>query len=152
MNDWDTLARALRRLHAQLLQQVRGDYERASGVQVGPGELLMLATRDANFAWLRMLSELMADIDHLRDLPAGQLDDKVRAVVRGAVDELLVPASGTAQDSEFTANYWPHVHRDPEAAMAHAAVKQALRGWPEAAGGCGHRAVVAERAKPAPRR
>lgn len=152
MNDWDALARALRRLHAQLLQQVRGDYERASGVQVGPGELLMLATRDANFTWLRMLSELMADIDHLRDLPAQQLDDEVRAAVRGAVDELLAPASGTGQDSEFTASYWPHVHRDPQTTMAHAAVKQVLRDWPQAPAGSGHRALVSERAKPVRRR
>ena len=99
-----------------------------------------------------MLWGLVPEAAPLPHRPAGQVDDQVRAAVRGAVDELLAPASGTGQDSEFTASYWPHVHRDPETTMAHAAVKQALRDWPAPEAGSGHRALVADRAKPVRRR
>lgn len=136
MDDWNSLARALRELHAALLRRARTQYMQERGIaeEIGPGDLLMLATRDESFAWLRSLSELMTDIDYLRDDPAAVQGPQLRSAVRGAVEELLMPASGDTSAGAFGAHYWQHVNADPEVTMAHAAVKQALAAWPQPEG------------------
>jgi hypothetical protein len=134
MDDWDTLARTLRSLHSVLLRRVRADYIQERGLrdeEVGPGELLMLATRDDNFAWLRSLSELMTEIDELRDSADAKQDDRVRAAVRATLEGLLAAPPDSGEGTPFQANYWRHVHGDPEVTIAHAAIRQALRSWPE---------------------
>ena len=135
MDDWNVLARALRQLHSALLQRARADYMREHGrtEEVGPGELLMLATRDESFAWLRSLSELMTDLDYLRDEPAMAQGHELRAAVRGAVEELITPSGGQEAADSFAARYRKHLE-EPEVTVAHAAVKQALAGWPEPRG------------------
>lgn len=132
MDDWNDLARALRKLHGVLLQRARDDYARShgGGQQIGPGELLMLATRDESFAWLRSLSELMTDIDYLRDDADTRQDDKLRGAVRGAVESLPQPPPDGEAAGAFAQRYWPLVNTDPEVTMAHAAARQALQGWP----------------------
>jgi hypothetical protein len=62
------VAAALRVLHRALLDEQRAEHERAHG-PVGSGQLLHLATSDPSFAWLRVLSEFMADLDALLDEP-----------------------------------------------------------------------------------
>jgi len=134
--EWNTLAGALRTLHAALLRRVRAEYVKQRGLadnEVGPRELLMLATRDESFAWLRSLSELMSDIDELRDSTEGAGEPRLQAAVRGAVESLLAPAPSGATPTSFQENYWRHVHDDPEVTIAHSAVRQSLRTWPEAA-------------------
>jgi hypothetical protein len=132
MKHWTALERALRDLHGVLLRRAAREYMQQRGLTEppGPGELLMLATRDESFEWLRNLSELMADIDHLRELPEPRNEPGVRAAVRGAVEGLLMPPADQQEASAFAARYWSHVHADPEVTMAHAAVKQALQAWP----------------------
>jgi hypothetical protein len=134
MSEWDTLARSLRQLHLALLQRARIDYAREHEVseQIGPGELLMLTTRDPAFDWLRSLSELMADIDHFREAPEASRDPAVRAAVRAAVEGLLAPPANSESATPFAARYWAYVHEDPTVTMAHAAVRQVLQSWPAA--------------------
>jgi hypothetical protein len=146
LNDWNSLARVLRDLHAALLRRARTEYMRERGIaeEIGPGELLMLATRDESFAWLRSLSELMTDIDYLRDDPAIAKGQELRSAVRGAVEELLRPPGDEAAAGAFAVRYGEHVNADPDVTMAHAAVKQALAGWPPPQG-TGHKEVAQHR-------
>jgi hypothetical protein len=132
LNDWKTLARALRQLHHTLLQRARADYTREQGLaeEVGPGELLMLATRGPGFAWLRSLSELMADIDDFQEQADAVHDQELRAAIRAAVDGLLTPPADGTPAPPFAERYWHHLRDDPAVTMAHAAVKQALQAWP----------------------
>jgi hypothetical protein len=122
---FDTLARALRELHRTLMERARRDYERTHITIVNPGELLQLLTTHGDFAWLRELSELMADIDIVRDAQSDVIE-AMTAAVRPAVEHLL---GGPDVSSAFAQRYWPYVHDDPHVAMAHAAVKQALNAW-----------------------
>src|SRR5205823_2780051 len=80
MEEWNALASALRALHKALLRGARADYMRQHGLaeEISPGELLMLATRDEGFAWLRSRSELMTEIDELRDSPDCVQDPALR--------------------------------------------------------------------------
>jgi hypothetical protein len=132
MNDWNALSRALRDLHAALLRRARDDHAREEGLtqEIGPGELLMLATRDEKFAWLRSLSELMTDIDYLRDEAAAAGNAALRPAVRAAVEQLLTPPAQPETAGPFAQRYWEVMRQDPEVTMAHAAVRQALQGWP----------------------
>src|SRR5437773_11324633 len=60
------LSARLVRLHALLLDRERHVYEERHG-PVGSWELLQLLLRDEQFAWLRSLSTLMAQIDAVVD-------------------------------------------------------------------------------------
>jgi hypothetical protein len=81
------------------------------------------------------LSELMTEIDELRDSAEARQDERVRAAIRTTVEALLAPSGAAGDRNVFQENYWRHVHGDPETTMAHAAIRQALRAWPE--GGTG---------------
>jgi hypothetical protein len=124
---FDTLARALRELHRTLMERARRDYERTHITIINPGELLQLLTTHEDFAWLRELSELMADIDIVRDAESDVVD-AMTAAVRPAVEHLFATPGDLS--GVFAQRYWPYVHDDPHVAMAHAGVKQALNGWP----------------------
>jgi hypothetical protein len=126
--DWQSVANALRELHRALLERARRDYEREHEEVLNPGHLLRLLATDPFFDWLRSLSELMVDIDMIRDGEPALLNELASAV-RPAVEHLItVPkAPGTFP---FAERYWPYVQDDPHVAMAHAAVKRTLASWP----------------------
>src|ERR1700754_1805417 len=108
-NDFDRLARALRELHRALMERARRDYERERITTVSPGELLQLLTTDEAFAWLRELSELMADVDIVRDAPADVLQ-ATAAGIRPAVEHLF---GSPESDGAFAQRYWSYVHDEP---------------------------------------
>ena len=126
---WTELARALRELHRALMERARRDYESGHGIALNPGKLLELLTTDAQFAWLRGLSELMVDIDVVRDAEEPVMDELAGAV-RGAVEHLVSAPGAPEGATEFAARYWPYVHDDPHVAIAHAEVKRVLGAWP----------------------
>jgi hypothetical protein len=66
--------------------------------------MIMLATQDDEFAWLRSLSELMARLDELRKLPTAASDQELHASVRAAVEALIAPAAGHDTNA-FAAKY-----------------------------------------------
>ena len=129
-SDFDRLARALRELHRVLMLRARREHERVTLTVVSPGELLKLLTTAESFAWLRELSELMADVDIVAD-GSGDAREAASGAIRPAVEHLL--GTPDSQDA-FAQRYWPYVHDEPHVAMAHAGVKQALNAFPPGAG------------------
>jgi hypothetical protein len=126
---WDKLASALRALHRALMERARRDYEREHLVVLDPGELLRLLTTDAQFEWLRGLSELMVDIDVVREAEP-ELMDELSTAVRSAVEHFVSAPKTSDSAGAFAQRYWPYIQDDPHVAMAHAGVKQALGAWP----------------------
>src|SRR2546427_11134118 len=53
-------------LHKTLLEMERADFERVSG-RLTSGELLQLVINHPQFAWLRMISALVVQIDEMLD-------------------------------------------------------------------------------------
>jgi hypothetical protein len=91
--------------------------------------LLQRLTSDAEFAWLRGLSEVMVDLDLVHDAaPPDQAD--IAPAMRAAVEHLLSNAQTPA--GVFAQRYWRYVHDHPQIAMAHGAVRQALSAFPPA--------------------
>jgi len=111
----------LLRLHKSLLDMERQEFEKTSG-RVSPGELLQLVINDAQFAWLRMISALVVEIDELlnADDPATLSD----------FDDLISQARlllTSPESDEFKTKYQAALQHEPAVVMAHATVMQLLR-------------------------
>jgi hypothetical protein len=119
------LASELKLLHKALLQVGRAAFEDEHGPVQGELQLLHLIVHDPAFAWLRPLSELMADLDVLLDLESPPNDEE-QAAVRGEVEDLLSPAGGESWAAVTT-----FIQRAPEVAAAYARVRQILSSLPK---------------------
>jgi hypothetical protein len=124
------LAAALRSLHRALAERGRRQFEQQRGTVVAPGEWLQALVGDSQFAWLRALSELMVDLDVFLEADPGPAVDDA-AAIRAEVERLIAPAASPAGGS-FAERYWRFVHDEPQVAIAHAEVRQALDRLPEA--------------------
>ena len=116
------LSKALLRLHKTLLDGERAAYERLHGPIPSNGAFLQLVLGHLSFAWLRDLSRSMARLDELADAqevaPAEALHAQT-ALLR----TLLTPMK---DGEEFHRRYHDALERDPDAALAHAAVVELL--------------------------
>lgn len=139
MSDTDTptpqqplavLGNALRALHRALVNRARQNFEQERHAVLGAGELLQLLTSDPHFAWLRSLSELIVDIDVFLEADPAPTDDEA-SVVRAEVQRLISPVTNAATDADFTGRYWEFVHAEPQVAIAHGEVRQALDRLPK---------------------
>jgi hypothetical protein len=107
----------LLRLHKVLLDRERTAYEQIAG-KVSSGEMLQLVIGDAQFAWLHRLSELIVQIDELRQADEPITPDMV-TVLLGDLRAMLTP---NAAGDEFAIKYDRALQTSPDAVLAHAAV------------------------------
>src|SRR5205085_2645189 len=105
-------------------EAVRLGYESEHGRIAGPGELLRLLTQHDHFAWLRQLSELLADLDALSGEPPTQ---ELGAAVRGAAEALVLAPK---EPGEFWRRYSPLLQQHAEVAVAHGQVRKLLSALP----------------------
>ena len=115
------LSRRLVRLHRLLLDRERSAYEDRHGA-IPPVQVLHLVLHDEQFAWLRTLSMLMAQIDAVVDAGEPLARDDARAAFREAYRLLKSGEGGTFQDK-----YYGVLQDSPDVVMAHAAVSEVLR-------------------------
>ena len=133
LSDWDNLRRVLRDLHRALVARASRDYtwDHQRLWQPDPGQLLQMLTKDPEFNWLRGLSALMVEIDIARD--DAEAREQSAPGMRAAVERFIVPPLDASAQDDFAQRYWPYVQQDPDIAITHAAVKQAISRWPRAA-------------------
>jgi hypothetical protein len=114
----------LLRLHKILLDMERADYEKMFG-SVNSGELLQLVINGSQFAWLRMISALVVEMDETLDELDGEppaTPEEIRSLLAQA--RLLL----TSSDNEvFRQKYQAALQREPAVVMAHAEAMQTLR-------------------------
>lgn len=111
----EELRNALLELHRAILQAQRLRYERDHGRVESRGELLQLVVRHPEFAWIRALSALIAQLDEWSQSQAQGRDEEIAATVRAL--KTLIQPDGT--NEEFTSRYWPMLEITPEALVAH---------------------------------
>lgn len=104
-------------LHRALLEAERREYEGVHG-RVSANELLQLALRDAQFAWLHELSTLIVRIDELVSADEAPGESEFTEVTE-RIRALLRPSpSGTG----FAQRYDRAIQADPAVLLAHRAV------------------------------
>jgi hypothetical protein len=124
------LAQALRSLHRVLAERVRRDIEAREQTTIMPGQWLSRLTGDAEFAWLRALSELIVDLDVFLDTDPAPADDDL-ASIRADVERMIAPSPVPGTESAFSQQYWHYVHEEPQVGTVHVEVRQALDRVPQ---------------------
>ena len=115
------LRNKLLHLHKILLEMERADFERVSG-RLTSGELLQLVINHPQFAWLRMISALVVQIDEMLDAEEPATLNDVQNVLSQA--RALFSAS---TDEVFNEKYQAALQREPAVVMAHSEVAKLLR-------------------------
>jgi hypothetical protein len=108
-------------LHRALLESERRLYELANG-RVTPGELLNLALKHQQFAWLHAFSLLIVRID---ELLAGE-EPPNEADVIAVEAELKMRLTPSETGTFLEQRYDRAIQNDPAVLLAHRAVTQAL--------------------------
>lgn len=119
----ETLSRRLQKLHAQLIEA-----EREFHPGLAPLTLLDRLVNDPEWAWLRPLSALIADIDHVlaQAQPATEFD---RAVVAAHARGLLA-GEGDLQNQQFLDRYRALLQMHPALVSLHGELKALLKTAP----------------------
>jgi hypothetical protein len=115
------LRHQLLHLHKSLLDMERTNYEKVFG-RVTSGELLQLVINHPQFAWLRLISALVVQIDEM-------LDASEQATVNDA-QELLSQARmlfSSTKNEEFQQKYQDALQREPAIVVAHAEMMKMLK-------------------------
>ncbi|HSD75096.1 MAG TPA: hypothetical protein VLB75_10025 [Steroidobacteraceae bacterium] len=118
-----TLNRMLQQLHSHIL-----DVERQSNPGLTGAALLDRLLNDPGWAWLRGLSALMADIDHVlaQNEPPSESDRAVAAAhIRG-----LLFGQGDLSNEQFLGRYRPLLQLNPSLASVHGELKGLLNRQP----------------------
>lgn len=108
------------RLHKILLERERHAYEQRHG-SVAPGALLRLLLHDEAFAWLRLLSALIAETDEVVDADEPVAPASAQRVFR-EVHRLLKSGLG----GDFQERYHRALQESPDVVLAHADVSRIL--------------------------
>jgi hypothetical protein len=114
----------LLQLHKILLDLERADYEQMFG-SVNSGELLQLVINGTQFAWLRMISALVVEIDETLDglkKEAPATAEQLRGLIAQA--RLLLTSS---DNDVFRQKYQTALQREPDAVIAHAEIVALLK-------------------------
>ena len=108
-------------LHKSLLEMEGQNFEKESW-RVTTGELLQLVINHSQFAWVRIMSALVFQIDEELNGEEPATSEDFEDLLSQA--RLLFTSPG---NEEFKTNYKAALQREPSVVMAHAAVMQVLR-------------------------
>jgi hypothetical protein len=115
------LSTRLLALHKLLLDRERQTYE-AHHAAPAPAELFRLVLEDPQFAWLRPLSRLVAQIDDLVDS-----DEPVSPETTRRIYDTAHRLLGSGERGAFEDRYRDALQDSPDVVMAHAGVRTILR-------------------------
>jgi hypothetical protein len=121
--DLEAVSRALQDVHKQIVEA-----ERPYGSSRERVALLDSLLHDPDWAWLRALSKLIADLDESLDEDEDLTSDEAEAAA-GKV-RALVFGLGEARDEAFLQRYRPLLQKSAGLASAHGALKQLVDALP----------------------
>jgi hypothetical protein len=110
-------------LHKVLLEMERVRYERVNGRINDMFQLLNLTINDPAFAWLRLLSALIVQIDEKLDDKDNPMTSVQVAAERKEIRELLTPSQ---VGNDFQRNYHWALQESPDVVIAHATLIKGL--------------------------
>ncbi len=111
------LSKALLPLHRALIEATRDDYAFGYGKSVAsPAQLIQLITDDPFFAWLKPMTSLIVEID---EMTRTDFEPAEARAIAARVEQIFDPA--------FNERYLPLLQQNVDVAIAHAAIRAALR-------------------------
>jgi len=113
------LASEMRKSH-KLLLECQSTLSGATGT---PFDRLQMVTNHPDFAWLRMLSEFMVEVDERLDEEA-PLEPTELTALRETLERLIGPAE--ASSAVFREKYLSALHSSPDLTIQHGALRIAL--------------------------
>ena len=122
-NELETLSRQLQKLHAALIAA-----ERQFHPGLAPLGLLDRLVNDPQWAWLRPVSALIADIDHVLAQPEAPTEFDWAVVA--AHSRGLLAGEGDLQHQEFMDRYRALLQSHPELVSLHGELKALLKNAP----------------------
>jgi len=108
--------------HKLLLDRERAEYERAKGPIAGPGPFLQLVMGDAHFAWLKVLSTLVVEIDEAISRRS-KAEQPVADALLAQAREILRPRE---DGSDFQQRYYAAVQESPDVVILQCKMEQLL--------------------------
>ena len=108
-------------LHKSLLDTERHSFEKMFG-RVNSGELLQLVINHTQFAWLRMISALVVEIDEKLNAEEPATSSDMQNLLTQARLLFTLPENG-----DFRQKYQAALQHEPAVVMAHAEVMKLLR-------------------------
>ena len=122
-----SVSSALLAVHRVLIDVVATQRDPFRAVVGDPVGLFQLVLNEPEFAWLRPMLQLVAQIDELTELPDAPTDDEAK-VLRARIERMLAPND---DPDGFGSRYVALLPLEPELAMAHADLRFALRALPD---------------------
>ncbi len=120
------LSTALRNLHKSLI-----DLETQRFGSVGtPFDHLQLVATHPQFSWIRLLAEILVELDERLD-DKEEIDRDAVPAYRTLIESLLTPAPD--QQTDFSRQYIAALQESTEVAIAHGALRQLLSSLPGSA-------------------
>lgn len=115
------LNRELKALHRWFLELERLEAEKTTGNKITPVDFLHLLTGDPDFAWLRPLSALIADMDIFLD--------EAETITGEDLNRIREDVSSTLhkKESKLKSRYQHHLFHDGEFVLLHAKLNMALK-------------------------
>jgi hypothetical protein len=116
------LSRSLARIHKFLMDYQMVQYQNRTGQLLNPATKLNLLLQDPEFAWLRILSQLMVRVDEVFFQKEPIIDDQVSRL-NFEVEELLIRKANDVFNIHFDAMI-PHI---PELLAEHERLKKSFK-------------------------
>jgi hypothetical protein len=108
--------------HKLLLDRERAEYEKANGPIAGTGAFLALVIEDPHFAWLRLLSTLVVEIDEALSRRSNA-DQSVADAITGQAREIMRPRE---QGTDFQVRYYHALQDSPDIVILQCRIEQLL--------------------------
>ena len=120
---------ALMQVHRNLIGSLKSDREQILGHSISPVDWLQMMITQAEYAWLKTLSGLMADFDALID--NHEVTEKELQIAQQELGKLFLRSSIHADD--FHSKYTQALRRDSELMLYHGQLRHLILNLPAAA-------------------
>ena len=117
-----SISKVLAVIHKSLLENEIEILEKAQGQSLSPGTRLQLLINDPNFAWLRILSQLISSVDGAIFQKTPVTDQQMAELLRETTDLLI-----DHKTPEFTDRFVPICRIFPDLIIEYGRLKMALK-------------------------
>ncbi len=117
-----SVSKALAVIHKSLLENEIESLERDQGQTLNPGTRLQLLINDPDFAWLRLLSQLISSVDGAIFQKTPVTQEQLDLLIKQTTDLLI-----DHKNAEFSKHFIPICRTFPDLIVEYGRLKMALK-------------------------